>query len=274
MNKFMNKSMAMAMAAMTLVGSMGAVAATEIPVEDPVASVEVVETSNVGKDADGNIVKIGSGDQDNGVTGHSDFNANTTVTGEVSPITTLDVTIPVGGINFAIDSNAQISSVGVVIASDTAVPLQVNMISAEAMAAGDETNGLAATNMQAPALVLASSKTADEWNNLKRAETHAEIAIGLKQVDVVGDADAGYEAGAELTDATTDVDKITTVVEMADIDNSEICHLVSGFDETARAAINLDLDRQYTDYGKAWGAVDDSGLNTFRYNIVLECIIE
>ena len=63
--------------------------------------------------------------------------SSTTVTGTVSPITTIDVTVPIGGVNFAIDEDGNITSQGVVVTSNTAVPLTINVLSVEALEAGD-----------------------------------------------------------------------------------------------------------------------------------------
>lgn len=193
----------------------------------------------------------------------------TTITGTISPITSMDVTVPIGGINFAIDTEGNIQSQGIVIASDTAVPLNINVLSVQALDAGDETEGLAATTTAAPSIVTADTYTADEWNNLSKADTAAYIALSLKQVDaVLGDDGVTYEVGTELTDVTTDASKVTTPVQLGDIDTSSaLAHLESGYGETAYCGINLETDTQYTNYGKAWVNSDEV---TFRYLTTLE----
>ena len=181
----------------------------------------------------------------------------TTITGTISPITSMDVTVPIGGINFAIDTEGNIQSQGIVIASDTAVPLNINVLSVEALGAGDETEGLAATTTAAPSLVKADTYTVEEWNNLTKAETAASIALSLKQVDATA-----------LTEATTDAGKVTTPVQLGDIDSSSaLAHLESGYGETAYCGVNLETDTQYTNYGKAWINADEI---TFRYLTTLE----
>lgn len=190
----------------------------------------------------------------------------TSLTGTVSPITSLDVTVPIGGINFAIDTNGDISAQGAVISSDTAVPLTINVISVTALGANDTTNGLAATTNQAPTLVPASTYTEDGWNNLTKAQTTSQIALALKQVDV-----SGGVAGTALTDATTDNSKVTTPVELGNLNaessQNALAHLESGYSNTVYCGINLETDTQYTNYGKAW--VNASTV-TFRYSTVLE----
>lgn len=193
----------------------------------------------------------------------------TTITGTISPITSMDVTVPIGGINFAIDTEGNIQSQGIVIASDTAVPLNINVLSVEALGAGDETEGLAATTTAAPTLVKADTYTAEEWNNLTKAETAASIALSLKQVDaILSDDGVTYEVGTELTELTTDANKVTTPVQLGDIDSSSaLAHLESGYGETAYCGVNLETDTQYTNYGKAWINADEI---TFRYLTTLE----
>lgn len=192
----------------------------------------------------------------------------TTITGTVSAITSLDVTVPIGGINFAIDTEGQIQSQGIVILSNTAVPLNVSVLSVDALEAGDETEGLAATTTAAPELVKADTYTADEWNNLSKAETEASIALSLKQVDATTEDGVSYEAGTELTEATTDTAKVTTPVELGDlVTSSKLAHLESGYGEASYCGINLETDTQYTNYGKAWVNADEI---TFRYLTTLE----
>ncbi|MBR4981959.1 MAG: hypothetical protein IKY94_05315 [Lachnospiraceae bacterium] len=189
---------------------------------------------------------------------------STTMSGTVSTVTSIDVTVPIGGINFQIDEDGLLQAQGIVIESNTAVPLTVNMISVESLEAGDSTDGLAATTHKAPTLVKADTYTADEWNNLSKAETEAQIAISLKQVDVTAEG----EAGTELTEATTDELKVSTPVELGDLGTKKaLAHVESGYGEAAKCAINIETDSAYTNYGKAWISADDI---TFRYLTTLE----
>lgn len=188
----------------------------------------------------------------------------TTMNGTVSTITSIDVTVPIGGINFIIDEDGILQAQGIVIESNTAVPLSVNMVSVSPLGAGDETDGLEATTHNAPALVTANTYTADEWNNLTKDETEAQIAISLKQVDIL----ANGIAGTELTDATTDELKVSTPVELGDLSvKKTLAHLESGYNETAKCAINIETAPEYTNYGKAWISTNDI---TFRYLTTLE----
>ena len=190
-----------------------------------------------------------------------------TISASVSPITTVDVTVPVGGLSFAIDSEGQITSQGIVIESNTAVPLNVNVLSVESLDAGDTTDGLTETTVKAPELVDVDTYTADEWNNMTRAQTAAEIALSIKQVDVNGDG----TVGSALTDATTDAKKVTTPVKLGVGAGSQVAHLESGFSDTATCGINLETDVAYTNYGKAWVDTDDI---VFRYLATLEFAFE
>ena len=105
--------------------------------------------------------------------------SSTTVTGAISAVTTMDVTIPIGGINFAIDSDSNITAQGIVIESNTAVPLTVNVLSVTPLDEGDETNGLAATTMDAPAIVPVDTYTTEQWDNLTKAKTFEKIALSM-----------------------------------------------------------------------------------------------
>lgn len=188
---------------------------------------------------------------------------NTTVTGTISAVTTMDITIPVGGINFAIDSDGNITSQGIVIQSNTAVPISVEVLSAEALEAGDTSKGLTATTTNAPELVPVNTYTAEQWNNLTRAETLEKIALSIKQVDVVDGS-----ASTSLTEATTDTLKVTTPVQLGSLaENSKLAHLESGYGSASKIGINLETDSAYTNYGKAWVNENDV---TFRYLTTLE----
>ena len=193
--------------------------------------------------------------------------SSTTVTGTVSTITTIDVTVPIGGVNLAIDEDGNITSQGVVVTSNTAVPLTINVLSVEALEAGDVTNGLAATTIKAPALVPVGTYTADAWNNLNKSQTAEKIAIALKQVDVVDG-----NAGSALSDATTDALKVATPVQLGSLaENSKLAHLESGYGTASSCAINLETDVAYTNYGKAWANGSDV---TFRYLTTLEFVLD
>lgn len=189
---------------------------------------------------------------------------NTTLTGTVSAVTTMDVTIPVGGINFTIDSDSNISAQGIVITSNTAIPISVSVLEATSLEAGDTTDGLVATTLAAPTLIAANTYTDEQWNNLTKAETASQIAIALKQVDVTAEG----AAGTALTEATTDAMKVTTPVQLGDLEvNKKLAHLESGYGEASKVGINLETDTAYTNYGKAW--VGDSNI-VFRYLTTLE----
>lgn len=189
---------------------------------------------------------------------------NTTLTGTVSAVTTMDVTIPVGGINFTIDSDSNISAQGIVITSNTAIPISVSVLDATSLEAGDTTDGLSATTLKAPTLVAADTYTAEQWNNLTKAETVDKIAIALKQVDITAEG----AAGTALTEATSDTLKVTTPVQLGNLEaNKSLAHLESGYGEASKVGINLETSTTYTNYGKAW--VNDSDI-VFRYLTTLE----
>lgn len=229
---------------------------TEIVTENEVALAYdwVNAQRQAGQGAGGSNIQI----QDGAGTG------TTTMNGTVSTITSIDVVVPIGGINFVIDEDGQLQTQGIVIESNTAVPLSVNMVSVTPLEAGDSTEGLAATSHKAPALVLANKYTADEWNNLTKVQTEAEIAISLKQVDVTPEG----EAGTELTEATTDDLKVSTPVELGDLSvKKSLAHLESGYGTAAKCAINIETSKDFTNYGKAWISADDI---TFRYLTTLE----
>lgn len=122
--------------------------------------------------------------------------------------------------------------------------------------------------MAAPALVANSAYTDKEWDNMTVAQTKAEIAIAIKQVDVENGA-----AGEALTEATVDALKVATPVELGVLSGSGdlIAHLESAYSAETSCALNLEKSRDYTDYGKAWIGADDV---VFRYATVLEFVFD
>ncbi len=207
----------------------------------------------------------------NGETGNG--NGDTTVTGTVSPINTMDVTVDITGISFFVDTNAEnaedrLTSQGTVIKSNTPIALDVNVLSATQLGEGDVTGGLAATTMAAPALVANDAYTDYQWDNMTVAQTKAEIAIAIKQVDVENGA-----AGEALTEATTDALKVSAPVQLGVLSGSGdlIAHLESAYSAETSCALNLEKSREFTDYGKAWIGADDV---VFRYATVLEFLFD
>lgn len=176
-------------------------------------------------------------------------------------VTTLDVTIPVTGVQFEIDGDGNLTSSGMVIESNTSVPLNIDVIRVDRLDAGDETNGLSATTVKSPALVKSTAYDDSGWNNLTVEETNSIMALALKQVDVVDGV-----ASESLTDATTDSLKVTTAVELGDLaSNYRLAHIQSGFDAPAYVGINI--DKSLTKCGKQWFSTN--GVN-FRYNVTVE----
>ena len=188
-----------------------------------------------------------------------------TVTMTVSAdVTTTDVTIPIDGLQIAIDSNGDISSSGMIIESNTSFPVTISVDSVETLTIGDTTNSLDATNTSAPQLVAANKYSVDEWNAMSPIDTRKEIALAIKQVDINGDG----TVGTELTEATTDSLKVTTPVQLGNLEeNKVLAHLESGYGEASTCAVNIETDTAYTNYGKAWSGEEDI---TFRYLVTLE----
>lgn len=188
-----------------------------------------------------------------------------TVTMTVSAdVTTTDVTIPIDGLQIAIDSNGDISSSGMIIESNTSFPVTISVDSVETLTVGDTTNSLNATNTSAPQLVAANKYSVDEWNAMSPIDTRKEIALAIKQVDINGDG----TVGTELTEATTDSLKVTTPVQLGNLgENKVLAHLESGYGEASTCAVNIETDTTYTNYGKAWSGEEDI---TFRYLVTLE----
>lgn len=189
---------------------------------------------------------------------------STTMTGSVEvDITTLDVTMSLGGLTFAVDAEGNLTSQGAVIKSNTNMPLNIDVVGVKRLKALDTTDGLEATNFDSPMLVPVDTYTAEEWNNLDRINTKKYMAVALKQVDVDGE-----NAGTELTTATTDPNKVTTPVELGNLDaNTRLAHLESGYTGETACAINLETDPAYTNYGKTWIGAKDLNM---RYLITFE----
>ena len=188
----------------------------------------------------------------------------TSINGTVSPIGQLDVTVPIGGISFAIDSNGDITGQGMVIKSDTVMPLDIKVLEVTGKSAGDTTNGLGATTVDAPTLVPSSKYTYDQWDNLGITDTASYIAIALKQVDVNDDK----TAGTELTAATVDDNKVEFPVELGNLKiNNNLSHIMSASEESQYCAVNIETNRSYTNYGKAWSGDTNT---VIRYDVTLE----
>lgn len=176
-------------------------------------------------------------------------------------ITTLDVTIPVSGVQFVINGDGEISSQGMVITSNTSAPVNIDVIRVDRLDEGDTTNDLEATTVKSPALVKANTYDESGWNNLTVEETNGIMALALKQVDIIDGV-----ASDSLTDATTDSLKVTTPVELGDLaSNYRLAHIQSGF--SGPVSVGINIDKNFTKYGKQWFST--KGVN-FRYLVTVE----
>lgn len=189
------------------------------------------------------------------------------IAGVTEKITTLDVTVPLGGINFHIDSEGQMTSQGIVITSNTNAPLNVSVLEVKALGIGDSTNGLEVTNSRAPKLVPVSTYTTEEWNNLSKEDTPDKMALAIRQVDVISG-----ETMDNLTEKTTDDKKVTEPVELGDLsEESLLAHLESASDGSKICGINLEKSSKYTNFGKTWVGTENA---LFRYLVTLEFSLE
>ena len=159
----------------------------------------------------------------------------------------LDVTVPLGGIQFNIDSEGVMTTKGMVIKSNTIAPLFVTITDVEGQAEQTDIDGTV-TNFPAPRLV---EKTAHaDWNNLDYETTVRQIAIALHQVDAVDDGEGNMIAGDSYT-GNMPFDFQQLMDEMPS--DAKITHLDSAFGtDGTYAAIDILNDDTNTKYGKTW----------------------
>lgn len=163
------------------------------------------------------------------------------VIGIVEPVTMIDVTLPINGLQFTINADRTISWVNGEITSNSPAPLDVTLISAGEAVLEDAEVGVYNVD-GAPTLV--ADDAFDDWNNLTKAQTKANIAISVN--------------GGNISEASAD-----SPVDLGDI--------ASAYGEDADG--NFEANPQTLDvegsalYGKAW---DNSENLQFKYDTVIE----
>lgn len=181
-------------------------------------------------------------------------------------IITLDITIPVDPLTFNIDENGNLTSQGMVIKSNTNVPLEVNVLSVEEMDKGDTTDGLEATNIKALKLVNRNMFTDEQWNNLSIAETRKYIALALKQTDVIIDDEGNYSASYDLLNMESNPKAVTDPVYLDEIYTSnQLLYIPSAYNSEQVVAFNI--DRENSRCGKMWVGTEKL---IFRYSAIFE----
>lgn len=181
-------------------------------------------------------------------------------------IITLDITIPVDPLTFNIDEEGNLTSQGLVIKSNTNVPLEVNVLSIEQMDRGDTTDGLEATNIKALKLVNRNMFTDEQWNNLSIADTRKYISLALKQTDVVVDDEGNYSASYDLLDMESNPKAVTDPVYLDEIYTSnQLLYIPSAYNSEQVVAFNI--DRENSRCGKMWVGTEKL---IFRYSAIFE----
>lgn len=115
------------------------------------------------------------------------------VVGTVKPITMIDVTLPLDGLQFTINADRTITWTEAQITSNSAAPLTVAMIEAGVAVLSPEEEG---TYNVGGAPALAADDAYSDWDNLSRAETKAKIAISVNGENIsTADSEAPVALG-------------------------------------------------------------------------------
>lgn len=93
------------------------------------------------------------------------------MTGGVSPITTIDVTLPLNGLSFAIDENRNFSAQTSVIQNNCNCPIDVYLLDIS-------------KSSNEPDVVAENTYTEKEWNNLSKADTLSKIALKVNDQEL------------------------------------------------------------------------------------------
>ena len=93
------------------------------------------------------------------------------MTGDVSPVTTIDVTLPLNGLSFAIDENRNFSAQTSVIQNNCNCPIDVYLLDIS-------------KNSNEPDVVAENTYTEKEWNNLSKADTLSKIALKVNDQEL------------------------------------------------------------------------------------------
>ena len=166
---------------------------------------------------------------------------NMEVVGTVKPITMIDVTLPVNGMQFTINADRTITWVDAQITSNSPAPLEITMIDAGVAVLEPDEEG---TYNVGGAPELAADDAYADWDNLTRAETKAKIAISVN--------------GNNISTADS-----ASPVALGDV--------ASAYGEDEFGAFQADpqtLDLEGSAlYGKAW---DNSEDMLYKYDTVIE----
>lgn len=169
------------------------------------------------------------------VDGENYGEANVAVVGVVEPINEMDITVPLN-VGFRIKNDRTLQVYNGTIQSDTASPIDVQIIGVEKAAVADP------FNFTAPDLVAADAF--DDWDNLSVSKTKANINVAMNEVDLSGVTADGTNMG----------------------------YIKSAYGEDTDG--NYESNPQYMDlkisdvlYGKAWDNTEDL---VFAYNTTME----
>lgn len=141
-------------------------------------------------------------------------NEEIAMTGSVSPITTLDITLPLNGLYFAIDEDRNFQAQTSAIRNDSNCPIDVYVLN------------ISKTSSE-PDIVPKDTYTEKEWNNLSKKETLSNIGIVINNKELY----------SVFNNINQDHEKAL-----------KIGSIKSGFDHTEELVIKLDAQ-----YGKNFG---------------------
>ena len=116
------------------------------------------------------------------------------IVGTIEALNMIDVTLPVNGLQFVIKADRTIDWVDAEIINNSAAPLNVTMISAGEAVLSTEEEAAGYNAEGAPALV--ADDKFDDWNNLTKSQTKANIAISVNGENISDVANTPVSLGS------------------------------------------------------------------------------
>lgn len=166
---------------------------------------------------------------------------NLEVVGTVEPVTMIDVTLPINGLQFTINADRTITWVDAEITSNSPAPLTISMLQAKVATLTTEEQSTYNVG-GAPSLV--ADDAFEDWNNLTKAQSKANIAISVN--------------GSNISTATSDAP-----VSLGDVE-SAYGEAADGSFEANPQTLALTGSALY---GKAW---DNTANMQYKYDTIIE----
>lgn len=165
---------------------------------------------------------------------------------------TLDITAPLTGFQYHIDKDGNLTSQGMLIKSNTIVPINVAVSGITGVAAQTDIEGKV-TNIPAPEIV--SKDAFNDWNKLTYRECLENIALAIHKVDVIEDGEGNKIAGSTYTGTEDNTPlELYSVKNLPDGTGINITSIDSAFgvEEGTFAALDICNDGIHTMYGKTY----------------------